>query len=282
LGFNLFGSCYNLYLNYRKSKLLFMKKKNIPFSGIIIAIVYLTSCSKGTVNQAPKTSVLNTSSNHALASLTGIGTSPNIYNLNDTRDLVTPIDFYSTGHASQLICYRPGASAFWIMQNNGIKTNLQFTATIHSSSGIGTGSSNYTLNDNRDKVFAYDLNGTGKLDHIVAYRPGTGAFWIFEILNPGTSATFQYVLKSSNGVGGYDLSDSRDIIVPFDFYSTGKSTQLICYRPGTGACWILNNTAAVGQTPTFTPVYQTSNGISGSPTQRYDLSDNRDLILPFD
>jgi hypothetical protein len=38
----------------------------------------------------------------------------------------------------------------------------------------------YDLKDNRDRAFAFDYDGSGKLDHPVLYRPGTGTIWFFK------------------------------------------------------------------------------------------------------
>lgn len=265
------------------SNLNAMKRKSITetaFSGAIIFSLFLVACTKTTAPTAAKESTLN-NSNPVVASTTGIGVgSGNNFNFSDVRDLAVPFDFNSSGFASQLICYRPGASTCWIFANVGTVSAPVFNYVYKTSSGIGVGSgNNYNLNDNRDRIIPYDCNGTGKLDHIICYRPGTGAFWIFKNSTPG--GTFTHILSSGTGVGSFNLSDDRDLIVPFDFYSTGKATELLCYRPGTGICYIMHNNAAVGSTPNFVSVFTTTTGIGTSP-YNFDLSDNRDLILPFD
>lgn len=38
----------------------------------------------------------------------------------------------------------------------------------------------FDLGDWRDQFFAFDYDGTGKLDHLACYRPGTGTIWILK------------------------------------------------------------------------------------------------------
>ncbi len=42
----------------------------------------------------------------------------------------------------------------------------------------GTGIAGYDLAEPADRIFAFDYNGSGKLDHLVLYRPGFGTIWI--------------------------------------------------------------------------------------------------------
>lgn len=219
--------------------------------------------------------------NARILSNTGIGG----YNLTDARDLIVPYDFYSNGKTNQLICYRPGTGICWIMNNTaGAGAAPNFVTVYQTSSGIGAAPNNYNLADSRDRIVPYDLDGTGKQDYIICYRPGTGNFWIFK----NNNGTFTNVFRSASGIGtgsgNYNLTDSRDVIVPFDYYGTGRATQLLCYRPGTGICWVMNNSAGVGATPNYAPVYQTWSGIGTGVNEgdNYNLTDNRDIILPAD
>ena len=49
----------------------------------------------------------------------------------------------------------------------------------------GSGIGGYNLASTADQVIAYDYDGTGKLDHLACYRPGTGTIWILK--KPGGS-----------------------------------------------------------------------------------------------
>jgi len=101
-----------------------------------------------------------------------------------------------------------------------------------------------------DRAFAFDYDSSGKLDHLVLYRPGTGA--IFILKNSGGQFASVYAQGDpGTGIGGYDLKDNRDQAFAFDYDSKGRLDHLVPYRPGTGTIWILNNSAL-----NFAPVYQ--------------------------
>ena len=101
----------------------------------------------------------------------------------------------------------------------------------------GAGIGGYDLADPADQAFAFDYDGSGKLDHLVLYRPGHRTIWVLK----NNGGTFQAVLASSGGIGGYDLANSRDRVFAFDYYSNGRLDHLVLYRPGTGTIWILNS-----------------------------------------
>lgn len=257
------------------------ENRNLFFVSMIF-LLFTTACSKtATQDTTSTTTGLNHPLTRNVASSQGVGSGSTFYNLSDTRDLITPFDYYNT-YATQLICYRPGTGAFWILNNTAaVGATPTFVPLVQSSNGIGSAPNNYDLSDSRDKIVPYDMDGTGHLNYLICYRPGMRAFWIFK----NNGGVFTCVLRSSGGVGSgstyYDLSDSRDIIVPYDYYGTGVAKELICYRPGTGAIWIMNNTALVGSTPTFVPVFRSSNGIGTAP-YNYNLNDNNDLLFPYD
>ncbi|WHZ22286.1 MAG: hypothetical protein OJF47_001398 [Nitrospira sp.] len=111
--------------------------------------------------------------------------------------------------------------------------------------GIG----GYDLSSSADQAFAFDYAGTGKLDHLVFYRPGTG---IIFILKKDLAGRFPPALESHSGIGGYDLSSPDDRAFAFDYAGTGKLDHLVFYRPGEGIIFILKK----GGPGRFLPVYQ--------------------------
>ena len=135
---------------------------------------------------------------------------------------------------------------------------------VSTANGIG----GYDLKSPADLAFAFDYKGTGKLDHIVLYRPGAGTIFIEEKQNGAYVPVFQ----SFSGIGGYDLAVASDRIIAFDYSGSGHADHLLCYRPGSGVVWILANNN--GQ---FFPVYMSTTGIGG-----YDLKSPSDLIISFD
>ena len=88
-----------------------------------------------------------------------------------------------------------------------------------------------------DRLIAFDYDGTGKKDHILAYRPGGGNV---HILKPSNSS-FVPVFTSPNGadIGKYDLTSPLDKIISFDYDHSGKEDHLFLCRPGNGLAFIL-------------------------------------------
>jgi endonuclease/exonuclease/phosphatase family metal-dependent hydrolase len=154
------------------------------------------------------------------------------YDLADARDRVFGFDHTGSGRLDHLVLYRPGAGTIWILKNSG----GTFSAVYAKDSGIG----GYDLAEPADRVFAFDYNGSGKQDHLALYRPGFGTIWILK--NTGGSFAPVYAEGSpGRGIGGYDLAEPADRVLAFDYAGSGKQNQLILYRPGTGAIWILKN-----------------------------------------
>ncbi|GHO90307.1 hypothetical protein KSF_003550 [Reticulibacter mediterranei] len=190
------------------------------------------------------------------SSTTGIGG----YDLKISSDRVFAFDFEHNGKLDYLVLYRPGGGAIYIVKNDG----GTFTAVFASGSGIG----GYDLKVSSDRVFAFDFEGTGKLDYLTLYRPGTGTIWI--LLN--SDGQFTSVYQSGNGIGGYNLLDAADQVLAFDYDHSGKPGHLALYRPGAQIMWIL------GHNPSqFSPIYRTTTGIGG-----YDLKSSDDQVFAFD
>jgi hypothetical protein len=155
------------------------------------------------------------------------------YDLADNRDRAFAFDYDSSGKLDHLVLYRPGMKTIYIEKKNSDGT---FGHVFASMNGINL----YDLADPRDQVFAFDYDSSGKLDHLVLYRPGMKTIYILK----NEAGTFTEVFTSSgNGIGAYDLADSRDRAFAFDYDSSGKLDHLVLYRPGFGACYILKNEA---------------------------------------
>jgi hypothetical protein len=72
------------------------------------------------------------------------------------------------------VFYRPGDGACYILKNAG-----GTFVPVYGQGGGGTGLAVMTsLGDNRDLGFAFDYDGSGKLDPLVFYRPGDGTCWV--------------------------------------------------------------------------------------------------------
>lgn len=181
------------------------------------------------------------------------------YDLKSPADRAFAFDYSQSGRIDHLVLYRPGTGIFWILMNSAGK----FTP-VYQGGGVG----GYDLLSTTDQAFAFDYDGSGKLDHLVLYRPGTGTIWILK----NNAGTFTPVYQANNGIGGYDLKSADDRVLAFDYDRSGKLDHLVLYRPGTGTIAILKNAAG-----TFAPVYQAGTGIGG-----YDLKSTADRVVAFD
>ena len=117
---------------------------------------------------------------------------------------------------------------------------------VYHQGDPGNGIGGYFLADPADRIIAYDYGGTGRLDHLVCYRPGTvtGIVWILgKVSNLDRADAFAPVYQGG-GIGGYDLTVPIDQIMAYDLEGTGKLDGLICYRPGWGTIWFIRHKAA--------------------------------------
>lgn len=189
---------------------------------------------------------------------TGIGG----FDLKTTADRIFAFDYDHTGKLDHLVLYRPGTGILRILGN---RDGIFFPRYAQALYGIG----GYDLKSPADLAFAYDFDQSGKLDHIVLYRPGTGTIWILKNSNGFFNPVYR---QAESGIGGYDLKSTADRAFAFDYEHSGKQDHLVFYRPGTGVLWILSNAKGV-----FTPVQTGTRGIGG-----YDLRSGKDLIFAYD
>ena len=196
--------------------------------------------------------------------MTGIGG----YDLADPADRVFAFDYDPSGRPDHLVLYRPGQGTIWILANQaGV-----FSPVYHEGAP-GNGIGDYDLADPADRVFAFDYDHSGRLDHLVLYRPGQGTIWI--LANHG--GTFIPVYQEGapgDGIGGYDLADPADRVLAFDYNHNGRLDHLVLYRPGHGTIWILGH-----KDKTWTRRYQSA---PGAGIGGYDLADPADRVLAFD
>ena len=184
------------------------------------------------------------------------------YDLKSPADRIIAFDYSGTGHADHLLCYRPGTGVVWILAN----TNGQFFPVYNSAGGIG----GFDLKSTADKIITFDYDGSGKYDHLVAYRPGTGVVYIVK----NTNGTFSDQLESTTGIGGYDLLSPNDLMIAFDYYGVGIGDHLLAYRPGSGTAFVMENTNGSG---TFAAVQTSFSGFGG-----YDLKSANDRMVAYD
>src|SRR5580658_4515760 len=194
------------------------------------------------------------------------------YDLESTADRAFAFDFDSSGNCDHLALYRPGTGTFWILRNPG-STNDDWVP-VFQQGDPGDGIGGYNLESTADLAFAFDFQSTGKLDHLVLYRPGTGTIWILQN-DGGVFTPVFHQGAPGNGIGGYNLQSTADRIFAFDFDSSGKQDHLALSRPGTGTMWLRKNGGGV-----FTPVFR--QGDPGDGIGGYNLKSTADLAFAFD
>jgi hypothetical protein len=159
----------------------------------------------------------------------GIGS----FDLKSPADRAFAFDYDHSGKLDHICLYRPGTGTFWILKNSG----GSFQA-VYAQGDPGAGIGGFDLRSPVDQVFPYDFDGTGMLDHLALYRPGTGTMWILH------NRTGKFIVVYSQGdpgqgIGGYDLRSQADHAFAFDYSSNGRLNHLVLIRPGTGTIWIL-------------------------------------------
>lgn len=193
------------------------------------------------------------------------------YDLKSPRDRAFALDYDSSGRQDHIVMYRPGTGTCWILRNNG----GEFSA-VYAKGDPGNGIGGYDLKSDRDVGFAFDYNSSGKLDHLVWYRPGTGTCWILRKWPDGRWTPVYSQGDPGIGIGGYDLKSPNDRMFAFDYQSTGKLDHLALYRPGTGTFWILQKQSDAS----FKAVY--AQGDPGKGIGGYDLESPNDRAFALD
>ncbi len=154
---------------------------------------------------------------------------------------------------------------------------------VYQQGDPGLGIGGYDLASEADRSFAFDYDSSGFNDHLVCYRPGSGAIFIMSNTGRNQTPTFPtpplftftavYAQgDQGNGIGGYDLKSTDDRAFAFDYNGNGKADHLVFYRPGQQVIFILANNGG-----NFQPALQSFNGIGG-----YDLKSTDDRIFAFD
>ena len=187
------------------------------------------------------------------------------YDLMSPADLVIAYDASGQGKLQDLVCYRPGRGAIFVIENQG---DNNFKAIYHQGDQ-GSGIAGFSLGNPADRIIAFDYTGKGLLDHLLCFRPGAG---LVQILKSNGDGTFSSVFTSTTGIGGFPVSNSADQIIAYDYAGKGVLDHLVCYTPGTGVVQILQNADG-----TFSSVFSSTSGIGG-----YDLGSGADLIVAYD
>lgn len=118
-------------------------------------------------------------------------------------------------------------------------TVAPFTA-VYAQGEPGNGIGGFNLRSRADLAFSFNYDGSGKMNHILLYRPGTGTCWILGN-NNGTFNPKYAQGDPGTGIGGFNLNNPVDRAFAFDWDSSGKLNHIALYRPGTGTFWCLRN-----------------------------------------
>jgi hypothetical protein len=94
------------------------------------------------------------------------------YDLKSASDRALAFDYDRSGKPDHLLLYRPGARIASILKNTG-----GTFSPVYEGYGIGA----YDLVSDNDRAFAFDYRHTGKLDHLLLYRPGAGVVHIVRL-----------------------------------------------------------------------------------------------------
>jgi hypothetical protein len=204
------------------------------------------------------------------------------YDLDSNADKAFAFDFDGSGKQDHIVVYRPGTRIIWILgrkKNAGGKPlyppvfERKYPPAPENPNPPANGIGGYDLSSKDDLAFAYDYTGSGKQDHIVLYRPGTGIIWVVGRKKdaggkPTSPASFVRVYPDpsegtdpkTRGVGGYSLDDPTDRAFPFDYTGrdntgSGKQDHIVLYRQGrANICWIVK--PKPGSKSEFEPVYR--------------------------
>jgi DNA-binding winged helix-turn-helix (wHTH) protein len=190
------------------------------------------------------------------------------YDLRSPVDQAFAFDYDHSGKLDHLVLYRPGAGNISIVENSG-----GIFARVYESNGIG----GYDLKSPHDRVFAFDYDHSGKLDHLVLYRPGTEMLWILKNDGGGIFTPVYTHLESDTTVRkvAHDPLSVTDQVFAFDYDHSGKLDHLAIYRSSTGALSILKNTGGI-----FTPV--SLNIAPGSGLDTHDPPSFANQAFAFD
>jgi hypothetical protein len=168
---------------------------------------------------------------------------------------------YDGNNVDDLLFYRSGSGATWLMHSSG---NGSFSAAYASGDGIG----GFDMWDTRDHAVRLDFNGDNR-DDLLMYRQGTGVVYMARSNGDGS---FTNVYASAGGIGGYAMNGSNDQVLVFD-YNGDNLEDLFIYRPGSGVAYVARSNGD----GSFTNVYASGWGIAG-----YDLLSTADQVLVFD
>ncbi|CAJ2510760.1 Uu.00g063850.m01.CDS01 [Anthostomella pinea] len=192
-----------------------------------------------------------------------------------TEDRVLAFDLQHTGRLDHLVVYRPGSGLLSVLRNdNGV-----FASVFRTRTGLP----GFDLSSVSDRLVAFDYEHIGRVDHILAYRPGSGLVTIFQNQDGVWKPVFRSIQlgtpgPAGDGIGGYPLSQRGDRILAFDLKGNGRKEYLAVYRPGAGIFWVIE-----GKGGRFTKVFGEGNPGQGkgAGVGGFDLSQMTDWMVAY-
>jgi uncharacterized protein YjbI with pentapeptide repeats len=179
-------------------------------------------------------------------------------------------DFDSSGKLDHLVFYCPGEQIVYIFKSNGDGTFNQRYPT--QANPVGTGIGGYNLASSSDQGFAYDYEGTGKLDYLVFFRPTQGAISIIKSNGDGTFSAVYSMIEQGTGIAGCTFADPNTRGFAFDLNGSGKLDHLVFYYPTQNSIYIIQQQPG----DTFTTVYSSAvNPNTALPGSTYIIQHQR-------
>ena len=148
---------------------------------------------------------------------------------------IIPYDADGSGYEDHILMYIPVQKMVFILHYN-TSTGLWVQDWYNNATGIG----GYDLAGTTDKIISYDF-GSGVKKDLICYRPGYRIFWV--LVNSGTSSSpiWTAKVKSTGGVGGFDLAGTMDQLVALGGPQQGNMS-LVATRPSYGYAFVLSHT----------------------------------------
>jgi 1-phosphatidylinositol phosphodiesterase len=100
--------------------------------------------------------------------------------------------------------------------------------TLYFQGDPGDGIGTYNLKDVLDTLFPFDYDGDGKQD-LFLYRPGGKEAFVLHSRGDGNFDAVCPHGMGDNGIGGFNLADALDRVVPIHFTSTLMLLTICCY-----------------------------------------------------
>jgi hypothetical protein len=181
-----------------------------------------------------------------------------------------------------LLLYRPSRGAISVLTSRGDGTFRSFYSVIDNGATPPNGICWFDLLASNDKALAFNYNG-GTVEELLFYRAGRGAV---SVVSPNSDGTFRSVYSVidngsayPNGIGGYNLLSTKDIVLAFD-YDGDSIKDLLLFRPGRGAISVVHS----NWDETFSSVYQVIDNGAELPNGicEFDLLSTNDQALIFD